>query len=422
MDNEQNPTSSQPIFSSSLQPTGGSIFGTFNQTSQGSAYTSTSPQPVSSQGQLLKKNIFGSITAKTGKDLVVNRHMPGLPSSLAQGVLRQPSSTFTAGQSIIRSDLHQLPSNEQRSTVSHEPNTESEYSREEKRKQMFMKKMISQSIFGARPPKPSVQTSKYHMQDRAIIQKRPFDAGVSPMSFESGGAKRRSLRDAYPAKAAALGSKRSLVQEQVFHEDRVTSSRNLATTPTVARRRKTSSGIAEQIAASTTIICHDVPENMNTQESLRQYFSQFGEIMKIATNREKQTATIGYKTHEMAAAAKSHGYYNPVSNMPLKIFYLKKVRKSSDKNPFKIEDALDVKSSGLSSRPHVAPQCNIKSLHPAIYAKNDSEKMAILEKVDSLLRKQIVRQSDITKAKTCKGTCFDMCPEKERYVLLVVFC
>lgn len=280
-----------------------------------------------------------------------------------------------------------------------------------------MKKMISQSIFGAKLPKTSSQAVRNPMQDRGVIQKRPFDAAASPVLAEGGLAKRRSLRDVYPVKAAVLGRKKSAIQEQqTADEVRPSSSRMLATTPVNPRRRQLSSGIAEQVAASTTIICHEVPDNMNDESSLRQHFGKFGEIIKITTNRDRRTATIGYKTHEMAAAAKSQGYHNPETNTPLKIFYLKKVRKSLDKNPFKGNDGSQIKASGLSLRPRVSPQCNIKSSNPAIFARNDSEKLAVLERIDSLLRKQIVRQSDINTAKSCKGTCVDMCPEKERYV------
>ena len=45
-----------------------------------------------------------------------------------------------------------------------------------------------------------------------------------------------------------------------------------------------------------------------------------------------------------------------------------------------------------------------------------SERQAVLDKREKLIRQGMSKQSDLSKARATKGCCPDMCPERERYI------
>ncbi|XP_077965920.1 germinal-center associated nuclear protein-like, partial [Styela clava] len=196
-----------------------------------------------------------------------------------------------------------------------------------------------------------------------------------------------------------------------------------------ARRSSSSSNLIDQSAAlqSSAIICHNVPPDLiDNRDLLRNHFEKFGQILRININAEKNTATVVFKTHEEAAAAKTEGAHVQQSDSPMKIFFSKRARKSVDKSPTQLSESQNLKvtyQSGHKTLARVATQQGNSARFPPknrvfaqIFANTDEEKLGILEKIDNLLRKKVVRQSDIKKAKTSIGTCPDMCPEKERYL------
>jgi len=52
------------------------------------------------------------------------------------------------------------------------------------------------------------------------------------------------------------------------------------------------------------------------------------------------------------------------------------------------------------------------------FARTDAEKLSILEKIDKILRSNLVKESDLSKAILAKGTCPDMCPGMKSFWLL----
>jgi len=49
-------------------------------------------------------------------------------------------------------------------------------------------------------------------------------------------------------------------------------------------------------------------------------------------------------------------------------------------------------------------------------ANTCSEKQAVLDKREKIMRLGMSKESDISKARATKGCCPDMCPERERYI------
>lgn len=151
------------------------------------------------------------------------------------------------------------------------------------------------------------------------------------------------------------------------------------------------------------------------------HFSQFGEIVKLSSNPIKKSAFICFKTNLEATNAKRKGSVFAPDHSPLKIYYVKTHNKTADRTPGSSSNhsaPLSWVSAGNSSMLNAPPPPAYQKPNDgiALYAKTDKEKFEMLEKIDTLLRKQVVKQSDISKAKIFKGTCIDMCPETERYL------
>lgn len=201
-------------------------------------------------------------------------------------------------------------------------------------------------------------------------------------------------------------------------------------------RRLPSSSDQAAVVQSSVIVCLDVPADLMSRDLLRKHFTGFGDVLRINLNPEKKTATVAFKTHAGAARAKTEGEIISQEHAPLKIYFKKMIRKSVEMKAggkealppstgFLRQMLMKPTAKMQSGKPHqlltrMSSRKNFSKVQErvakAIYAKTDEEKVNILEKIDVLLRKQVVRQSDLKKAITSKGTCPDMCPEKERYL------
>nr|CAB3263692.1 germinal-center associated nuclear protein [Phallusia mammillata] len=207
-------------------------------------------------------------------------------------------------------------------------------------------------------------------------------------------------------------------------------------------RRKSSSALTSPTEAAliptlTALNCTKIPEQFNNKEKLRKYFSRFGKVKLVRSNPAKKTAFIQYYTHEDAANAKKRGkkIFGPAHEICL--YFYKRRGQSTDKMeeeapppappvevPRKYEESSKkpmfqkktvVRTGSVRQRRFQTDKPSLKT-SGLFYARTDSEKLQLLEKIEKILRSKIVKESNLSKAKVAIGTCPDMCPEKERYL------
>ncbi|XP_046386444.1 germinal-center associated nuclear protein [Ischnura elegans] len=63
----------------------------------------------------------------------------------------------------------------------------------------------------------------------------------------------------------------------------------------------------EEIQVIKSIYCSGLPEEMNTKEKIKTYFSEFGEVVRVYMSFKKMACTIHFKDHKSAASAKKFG-------------------------------------------------------------------------------------------------------------------
>lgn len=183
----------------------------------------------------------------------------------------------------------------------------------------------------------------------------------------------------------------------------------------------------------TSLVIKDIPEMYNKNTWLKKFYSRFGEVIKVVCSAARQSATVTFKAHEAAEAAKKKGKILRPGLPPVMIFWKQRRRSAASESD---ELRTDVgKSVGESpekavlrkvvpvDKPVVRSvkktevmqdiQKYLQTLEPS---ENAGEKLQVLEGIDKKLRQVFKRSSDITSAKAVCGTCKDMCPEKERYM------
>nr|XP_002130399.1 germinal-center associated nuclear protein isoform X2 [Ciona intestinalis] len=180
-------------------------------------------------------------------------------------------------------------------------------------------------------------------------------------------------------------------------------------------RRKSSSGVIEN-AITNQLVCTGIPRESNDKDQLRRHFSRFGNVIRVQTNVNKNSASVKFSTNEEAAKAKMKG--KNLFGKAIHIYFGTKSRQST-------EDAEDtkkkttekvVKKFPSTQKPRLNPQQGTTGHRVTTIAKTDTEKLTVLERIDKILRTRLVKESDLSKAIVTIGTCPDMCPEKERYL------
>ncbi|CAL1527063.1 unnamed protein product [Lymnaea stagnalis] len=250
-----------------------------------------------------------------------------------------------------------------------------------------------------------------------------------------------------------------------------------ASSPPARPRLLSARRSTEDLSSKTIIVVKEIPAHLNKQTTLRNHFSQFGNILRLHILANKRSANITFETHEQAQNAKNEGKHLSKNGPPLSIFWRAasvkspESRKSSEslsrkRNLFSsiVDDELasmagtsdyqeEMAGTSAQDKPRIsrpgketqkpptsrrhsptppptssatsvshsaAPDLEVaKEMLKKIFrakAKDTTEKIAILDAKDKFLK--ILRgrqQSDLASAKAFLGTCPDMCPEKERY-------
>ncbi|CAG0883177.1 unnamed protein product [Darwinula stevensoni] len=202
----------------------------------------------------------------------------------------------------------------------------------------------------------------------------------------------------------------------------------------------------EALTAIRSIICRSIPKELNNKAALYAHFATFGQVTRIIPLPSKDTAYIHFSAHEEAAKAKKKGSVISAKYPPVKIMYSLTKR---DKERFDVEASTSLPATG--GRPLVDYRNSIFSTDPqkedegpktgvdsggvfddhqmmvgddvnklrevlSRSAHSPKEKFFILDTRDRIIRLCRVKEMELSKAVALKGTCLDMCPEKERYL------
>lgn len=86
----------------------------------------------------------------------------------------------------------------------------------------------------------------------------------------------------------------------------------------------------KEISMLTSILCNNVPGELNDRETLLEHFGQFGLVQRVTCNPKRKSATIHFQDHQSAEMAKKRG--TNVSNLfpPLEIFWCSTRRLSGE--------------------------------------------------------------------------------------------
>lgn len=240
--------------------------------------------------------------------------------------------------------------------------------------------------------------------------------------------------------------------------------------------KKNSRSQITKINPENSITCTNVPQSLLTKVTAKEYFIQFGNLLKITIRPKKQIITVIYATNEEANIAynKSGEYLGEKFNIewtklssspksPTKKKDLQKnivsqivsnfFKSSDDEIRSEIDAMTNLEYnvhnrnnfSGTLSKKHkplqsknisksvtrltkaekhksdsqisdLLPNATIEELQNIIQqpAHTSEDKYKVLEARDRLIRMRQVRSHTLAAAKIMIGTCPDMCPEKER--------
>lgn len=199
---------------------------------------------------------------------------------------------------------------------------------------------------------------------------------------------------------------------------------------------------------STNLIAVDIPPNID-KGILENHFSKFGPLKKVVFYKQKNQASILFKTHEAAVEAKAKGKKLHPNIPEIKLFFgietsaqhkkeskfskeasgtvkkrvFVKSREMTPKVPLTVATVEKSKPSPIQKKSEFkgkAPSGNLGSIKDLSVlmksqAKNNYDKYLILDARDKVLRSNQKKESDVNKAQYLLATCPDMCPEKERY-------
>ncbi|XP_064489302.1 germinal-center associated nuclear protein-like [Ornithodoros turicata] len=234
----------------------------------------------------------------------------------------------------------------------------------------------------------------------------------------------------------------------------------------------------EEISTLVTLMCTNIPAEHNDRETLLEHFSQFGPIERITCQPRKGCASVKFRDHQTAELAKKHGARLSTSCPPLEIFWCSSRKLSTEgaKHPSsgstdRDQEESDITEPKILPRPEEAPpkhpslvrrvsesarstsllakltkpklasakallqrktaaeRDTVDATKCATQAQDEAHLMAELRRTahtvgerfrtldvrDKIIRLHLQKQSDIVTAKATRGSCPDMCPEKERY-------
>lgn len=209
----------------------------------------------------------------------------------------------------------------------------------------------------------------------------------------------------------------------------------------------------EEISMLTTLLCNHVPAELNDREVLLEHFAQFGRVERITCNLKRKCATIHFTDHHSAELAKKRGTTISKQFPPVEIFWCSKRRPSGpgETPPCSSSTEVELAKPCIVERPRATTATRrirseldrgskrttasrVKGGESAdnLVAKNHhaeeslssllrqsahsvGERFRVLDARDKIIRLRLQKQSDLATARATRGTCPDMCPEKERY-------
>lgn len=207
--------------------------------------------------------------------------------------------------------------------------------------------------------------------------------------------------------------------------------------PRVTPSKRSSSVDVSQLRA---VSVFGIPEDSNNKLELTKHFQPYGNITRIYPNLNKKSATIHFDSHDSAAKAKKAGTkLRP--DVELKILWKQSTLKEKKTVPKMLAvkserhdsptpdlDAVEVKKPvGATKKIGATSTFNLNDglpMHTSIEELESilvhptngvSERSTILDARDRYIRLKREAKATTVKSAIIKGTCYDMCPEKERY-------
>ncbi|XP_038051499.1 germinal-center associated nuclear protein-like [Patiria miniata] len=232
-----------------------------------------------------------------------------------------------------------------------------------------------------------------------------------------------------------------------------------------ARRSSSSSSASRRLASPDeikhlqAIIIKGVPPMVNNRVYIKEFFSEYGPVTRVYTNPAKHSATVYFANHDSAAYAKKKVRVLKRGTKPVTIFWRQGDQGSKSENrqsqddqkvpstrrdvikqtnvrqslaPFnrKIETKVNpedgssivtqgsstISSAGRPKMTNLSVPGHLLSKQVGLTAQ---ERYDILEDRDKIIRQGLKKKSNLAFLAAIKGTCPDMCPEKERYMRVV---
>ncbi|XP_072028126.1 germinal-center associated nuclear protein-like [Amphiura filiformis] len=188
---------------------------------------------------------------------------------------------------------------------------------------------------------------------------------------------------------------------------------------------------ADDISKRTSIVIKNVPDMANTRTFLKKFFSEYGTVTKVNSMPSKTTAVIHFDNHNSAAMAKKKTRILMRGTKPVTIFWSQSEssarpssRQSEKAEKPSLKESTLTRALAPKNRTENAPaprdkpkprQRGTDSLRKQV-GMSAQERMDILEARDKMIRPGYKKQFNLATAQAVKGTCPDMCPEKERYM------
>ncbi|XP_037938398.1 protein xmas-2 [Teleopsis dalmanni] len=185
-----------------------------------------------------------------------------------------------------------------------------------------------------------------------------------------------------------------------------------------------------------SINCENIPELFLDKLIAKKHFSKFGRIIRFILRPRRLSCTIEYETEDEAENAFMSG--SPYNGHEFSISYSEREIAHVQNTEEWVDPDVKAELEAMSSKSHsyrpikqntlnIVPKSpkqdtpkvdttlrnELESIlrRPAL---SEEDKYRILDARDKLIRLTTVRTTDIKEAKSIKGTCPDMCPEKER--------
>ncbi|XP_037518632.1 germinal-center associated nuclear protein isoform X2 [Rhipicephalus sanguineus] len=223
------------------------------------------------------------------------------------------------------------------------------------------------------------------------------------------------------------------------------SSRASTSLPTEKQRRIHGTRVTatpEEISKLSALLCNQVPAELNNRQVLSQHFSQFGRLEHVTCDLKRKFATIYFSDHHSAALAKKRGTTISKQFPPVQIFWCAKKWPSGGTSESTASSTREAPKQRVSKRsasrrghsqpePKQAATLHVKAKEAAVEVKTQAEeslsvllrqsahsvgeRYRVLDARDKIIRLRMEKQSDLATARATRGTCPDMCPEKERY-------